>query len=115
MAYALVSGSRARGTARPESDLDLAIGVTAPFDHRDLGDLIARIEAATGHTVDLVLLDEAPPGLAYRMFRDGLVVLERDRGAMVRRKARAILEYFDFKPFEDILARGSLEAAERGR
>ena len=53
--------------------------------------------------------------LAYRIFRDGIVVLERDRNALVKRKAHAILEYLDFTPMHDILVRGALAAAERGR
>jgi hypothetical protein len=65
--------------------------------------------------VDLVLLEEAPAGLAYHVFRDGVVVFERDRPALVRRKARAVLEYLDFKPIEDICTRGVLAAARRGR
>ena len=41
-----------------------------------------------------------PPGLAYRVFRDGVVLLARDRVALVERKVRAILEYLDFQPIE---------------
>jgi hypothetical protein len=114
-AYALVFGSRARGTARPDSDLDIAIGTSAPFDHRRLGDLIGALESATGCVVDLVVLDDAAPALAWRAFKDGIVVFERDRRALVQRKARAILEYLDFKPFEDICTRGVLTAAKHGR
>ncbi len=115
IAYALVFGSQARGTARPDSDLDVAVGVARPLTAHELGDVVSRLESATGQHVDLVLLDEAPPALAYRVFRDGVVVLERDRPALVKRKAWAILEYLDFKPIEDICVRGVLAAAKRGR
>lgn len=115
VAYGLVFGSRARDSARSDSDLDVAVGLSEPLSVEELGDLIGRLEGATGRAVDLVLLDEAAPGLAYRVFRDGVVVLERDRAAMVRRKARAILEYLDFKPIEDIITRGVLARAKHGR
>jgi hypothetical protein len=59
-------------------------------------------------------MEEAPPGLAYRVFATGQVLLERDRPAMVGRKAQAILDYLDFKPIEELCARGVLAAA-RGR
>jgi len=117
VAYALVFGSSARGTTHAESDVDVALGLVGhtPLTALELGDIASRLEAAAGRRVDLVLIDEAPPGLAYRVFRDGRLFFERDRRALVERKARAILEYLDFQPVEDLLARGALAAASRGR
>lgn len=115
VAYALLFGSGGRGTLGPGSDLDVALGLIpgSPMTALELGDLASRLETAAGRPIDLVLLDEAPPGLAYRAFKDGCVLLERDRRALVERKARAILEYLDFKPVEDLCSRGVLAA--RGR
>ena len=118
VAYALAFGSTARGTARPDSDVDLALGLSAgaPRDAQALGRLAARLTAAAGREAHLVLLDEAPAPLAYRIFRDGHVLLERDHAALVSRKARAVLEYLDFKPIEERCAAGVLRAAAaRGR
>jgi predicted nucleotidyltransferase len=117
VAYAVLFGSRARGTAHGTSDIDIAVGLVAgaPRDPRALGALIARLESAAGGSIDVVLLDEAPAPLAYRIFRDGRVLVERDRGALVARKARAILDYLDFKPVEDLCAAGVLRAVARGR
>ncbi len=117
LAYALVFGSRARGSALPKSDLDVAVGLAAGvrLDPHEVGDLISTLEQATGQTIDLVLLDEAPPALAYRAFRDGRVLLERDHGALVERKTRAILDYLDFQPIEAIAVQGVLAAASNGR
>jgi predicted nucleotidyltransferase len=118
VAYALAFGSMVRGTARPDSDVDLALELFpgAPRDARALGGLAARLTAAAGREAHLVLLDEAPPPLAYRIFRDGRVVLERDHAALASRKARAVLEYLDFKPIEERCAAGVLRAAAaRGR
>jgi predicted nucleotidyltransferase len=117
VAYALLFGSSARGTGHAGSDADVAIGL-APGMARDpqtLGRLIARLETAAGRRVDVVLLDEAPAPLAYRIFRDGRLILERDHAALVARKARAILDYLDFKPIEARCAAGVLRAAARGR
>jgi hypothetical protein len=59
---------------------------------------------------------EAPPPLAYRIFRDGRLLVERDRRAMVARKARAVLDDLDFKPVENRCAAAILRsAAGRGR
>lgn len=118
VAYALLFGSSTRGTARPDSDADIAIELTAgaACDVRTLGGLAARLESTAGRPVDLVLLDEAPAPLAYRIFRDGHLLIERDHAALVARKARAILDYLDFKPVEELCAAGVLRAAvARGR
>ena len=115
---ALLFGSRARGTERPDSDVDVAVELThgAARDVRSLGGLAARLESAAGRPVGLVLLDEAPPSLAYRVFRDGRLLVEGDHAALVARKARAILDYLDFKPVEELCAEGVLRAAAaRGR
>ena len=116
VAYAILFGSRGRGSAHDRSDTDLAVGLArgARLSVVELGDLLSRLETAAGGPVDVVLLDEAGPGLAYRAFRDGRVVFERDRGALVARKARAILEYLDFQPVEEAFTRAALAAAQRG-
>jgi predicted nucleotidyltransferase len=116
VAYALVFGSAARRDGRPARDVDVAVGLAAgaTLSIQDLGDLVSRLEKAAGKAVDLVLMGEAPPALAYRVFAQGHVILERDRAALVARKAQAILDYLDFKPIEDLCARGVLAAA-RGR
>ncbi len=104
--YALVFGSHARGTAHAGSDLDIAIGgLDDAFTTKELGDLTSRLESATGQTVDLALLDEAPPGLAFRVFRDGKELVMHNRATFVARKARAILEYLDWKPMENLFTR----------
>jgi len=115
IAYALLFGSGGRGTLSPTSDVDVAVELRrgAPHDTATLGQLAARLESATGRRVDLVLMDEAPAPLAYRIFRDGKVVLERDHAALVWRKAQAILQYLDFKPVEELCAEGVLRAAAR--
>ncbi len=100
--YALVFGSRARGTAHADSDLDIAIGgLRSPLSPHELGSLIGRLESASGRSVDLTNLDEVPPSVAYRVFRDGVVVLDREHRQFVDRKARAVMEYLDWKPVED--------------
>ena len=115
IAYALLFGSGARGTLSPTSDVDVAVELRrgAPHDTATLGQMATRLESATGRRVDLVLMDEAAAPLAYRIFRDGRVVLERDHAALVARKAQAILQYLDFKPVEELCAEGVLRAAAR--
>lgn len=117
IAYALVFGSNARGTAHAGSDLDIAIGLESDthLSALDLGELISRLERASGRQVDIVLMDQAPPPVAYRAFRDGRVIVEKNHRRLAEEKARAILEYLDFRPIEQIATRGVLAAAAHGR
>ena len=116
VAYAYIFGSTARGQDTSWSDVDVAIGLTSgtSLSAYDIGSLTAALETATGRGVDLVLLDEATPPLAYRIFRDGRLIVEVDRRARIDREVRAILEYLDFKPVEEACARGVLAAAAHG-
>ena len=116
IAYAFLFGSRGRGSAHAHSDTDVAIGLTrgARLSAQDAGDLVSRLEAAAGGPVDIVVLDEAGPGVAYRVFRDGRPLFARDRQGVAERRARAILEYLDWKPIEAAFTRAALEASHRG-
>jgi len=115
--YAVLFGSVARGTSHTASDIDVAIGVAADvaFDHRALGRLVTRLESAAGRPVDVVVVREAPCPLAFRIFRDGRLLFERDHRLLADDRARAALEYFDFRPFETLGARGVLAAAADDR
>lgn len=114
VAYALLFGSAACGTDRVDSDVDIALGLKSGvrLSAAEFAELTAQLEAAAGRPVDLVLMDEAPPAVAYRAFRDGAVLVVADRASLVDRKAKAILEYLDFRWVEDAFA---LAAAARGR
>ena len=117
IAYAVVFGSSVRGTAHAGSDLDIAVGLEpgARVSALELGGLIARLEQASGRSIDLVIVNEAPPSLAYRIFRDGRVILEKNHRTLVEHKTNAILQYIDFRPVETLAARGVLAAAAHGR
>jgi predicted nucleotidyltransferase len=112
IAYGLLFGSAARGHAHHRSDLDVAVGLAsgATFDALAVGRLVSDLERASGRRVDLVFLHDAPPALAYRVFRDGIVICARARAAMVERRVRAILDYLDYRPFESAFVRGVLHA-----
>jgi len=112
IAYGLVFGSVSRGHAHAGSDVDVAVGLApgAELEPLAVGRLVSDLEHASGRTIDLVLLHEAPPALAYRVFRDGVALFVRDRSALVERQARAVLDYLDFRPFESAFVKGVLQA-----
>jgi predicted nucleotidyltransferase len=117
LGYAVLFGSEARGDRHGGSDVDVAVGASGGrrLSALELGDIASRLESAAGRPIDIVDLESAPPVLAYRVFRDGRVILERERARLVARRARAVLEYLDFKPLEDQFVKGVLAASSRDR
>ena len=101
MLAAWLFGSVGRGTDRPASDVDIAILTSRPARHTldDLWlDLRADLASIAGREVDLVVVDDAPADLVHRVLRDGLLVLDRERGARIRFEVAARNRFFDMTP-----------------
>jgi predicted nucleotidyltransferase len=99
---AYLFGSVSRGMATPNSDVDVAILLaTAPcptVDGLHLG-LEGELERALGMPVQVVVLNRAPCDLIHRVLRDGILLVDRDRGARIRFEIHARNRYFDLQPF----------------
>lgn len=94
---AVLFGSHAKGTAHPESDIDLGV---LPFDRTmplavEL-DLAATLSRALGVEVDVVRLDGDDLLLGREVARDGVAVLEREPGAFTRYRGEATSAWLDF-------------------
>ncbi len=106
---AYLFGSVARGEARAQSDIDVAVLFEkAPEPRLDAGplDLEAALERSLGRPVQLVVLNRAPADLVHRVLRDGRVVLDRDRAERIRFEVAKRNEFFDLAPIRR-LYRGS--------
>jgi predicted nucleotidyltransferase len=75
---AVLFGSQARETARPDSDVDLAVVVGEGVDLLTLGAQLAEVLELE---VDVVDLADASIPLLEHLMRDGIVVHEGFRGA----------------------------------
>src|SRR5829696_7073944 len=75
-------GSFARGTQRKDSDVDIALLLREP-PGIELDNPASRLEIALeevlGREVQAVVANSAPPDLLHRVFRDGVLLLDRDR------------------------------------
>jgi predicted nucleotidyltransferase len=91
----IVFGSRARGTATPASDVDVA--VRAPGV--DLLELAADLSRATGHEVDVVPLEDVSVPLLDRIVREGVGVHEARPGALATWRARALTDLETDRPW----------------
>ncbi len=114
---AYLFGSQARGTARTLSDVDVAILLEEDGDrHAVVLELAAELSgAAGGRHVDVVVLNTAPVALAYRVIRDGRLLLSRDERARVEHWARTVDRYIDMAPFRRTLAEGTRHRIDEGR
>ena len=117
---AYLFGSRARGTARPDSDLDIAVLYDPLLDangretvRRDVIDRLADSIGALGERADVVDLNRAGSAVGFRVIRDGRRLLERDRAERVRLEARIARAYDDERPRRELLRRGAIEAGRR--
>jgi len=50
------------------------------------------------NTVDVVILNDAPPLLYHRVLRDGVRLIARDPPATTTREGRALSRYCDYVP-----------------
>jgi uncharacterized protein len=94
-------GSRARGTARPDSDVDVAVLAELPRGierHDWKWDLEARLTTALRLPVQVVLVDRAPADLVRRILREDRLLLDRDPKKRVAMEVKKRMEYFDMTP-----------------
>jgi predicted nucleotidyltransferase len=91
-----VFGSVASGRARPGSDVDLAVLLDRPVSLAEELDLRAELARALGRgDVDLVLLREASPLLAYEVVTGGRRLHARDRDEADRFEEGSVRRYLD--------------------
>lgn len=81
-------GSFARGEARPDSDVDLAILCDPPLE-LDRILMMERLAERLGREVDVVDLASAPPALAWEVITTGKVIAAPARDELVDYTLRA--------------------------
>ncbi len=101
VAAAYLFGSVARGTAKPRSDVDVAVLYEGdpPADLAGSGvELAGDLERLLKRTVDVIVLNRAPADLVHRVLRDGHILLDRDRSRRIAFEVQSRNEYFDLLP-----------------
>ncbi len=99
---AVVFGSVAKGTARPDSDLDIAIEAQEPLLAPQRMALIEALASATGRPVDLIDLKTVTQPLLNQIMQTGVrVVGSSDRHADWA--TRNVFDQADFVPYQQRL------------
>ncbi len=114
-------GSYATGRQTALSDIDLAVLFDKSVEEeRYLPErlrLMGELSTILGtDIVELVVLNEAPPGLAYRVIRDGELLFVRDecKSQVVDFKVRTMDRYFDYQPVQKIFSEGLARRIREG-
>jgi uncharacterized protein len=101
---ALLFGSHARGRARPDSDIDVAVLLTREAAQDEASELRRLIGALAGELaadrLDVVILNHAPPALAFQVLKYGREVLVRDPAELVAFRVRTYGAHADYAHVE---------------
>jgi hypothetical protein len=107
---AWVFGSVARGEARHDSDLDVAVLLEAGAGPDVLGVVSVELERhSPSGRVDVIDFRAQGPVLRHRVLSEGVLVLDAAPRERIDAEGRAHVEYLDWKPTHDIAMRVGLE------
>ena len=105
--FAYLHGSRVSGTARPDSDLDVAAWFGRKADSWVVAGPLPGV-------VDLLVLDTAPLELAGRVAMHGRLLFEADPAVRINWEATTRKIYLDEQPRRDQARRDFAQAHRRG-
>jgi predicted nucleotidyltransferase len=101
LAAVYLFGSVARGEARPDSDVDVAVLYRGELPRTLEGlplELEGELERLLRRPVDVIALNRAPLDLVHHVLHEGVLIAEPDRSARIRFEVKSRNEYFDLLP-----------------
>jgi predicted nucleotidyltransferase len=106
---AYLFGSVAHGQADRLSDVDIAVLLDEHLgDEEDVEQqlrFMGDLDEYTDREVQVIILNRAPPLLAYQVVRHGILLYERSRSERIAFEVRTRKVYFDLKPRLDFHTR----------
>ena len=96
---AFIYGSFAKGQARPESDMDVAILLSAGVQWalKARLNMISQLEEIAGRDVQLLVLNTADPIIKHQVFKYGQLILQKNKNFYQAFWVKSLNEYFDLK------------------
>lgn len=95
---AFLFGFQARGTARAGSDVDLAVFLREPYGENEVRKLWNSVEDLLRRDVDMVVLNQAPPGISWTAFQ-GDALVNKDPRLYVEKMLEFSREAEDMRDF----------------
>lgn len=119
VAVAYLFGSHARGEARPDSDVDVALLVPGVSASQRF-DLQLRVwshlsTAADVPELDVIVLEDVPLRLAGQVVVDGVVIYSVDESMRAEYESRTFRESVDFSVLGDPLDREMIRLTAQGK
>jgi len=94
-----IFGSQLTGKIGPQSDYDFAVFLSQktsfPFKYKLKNKLLSILDSKQ---VDLVILNDAPIELKYKIIATGKVIFQKSSAAKVEFEADTLSQYFDYLP-----------------
>ncbi len=100
---AILFGSVGRGSATPDSDIDIALLPEEPIAADARMQMMEEISGVAGRPVDLVDLRQAHGPLLRQILSTGRRLVARDSGALAELIGRSLLEQADFQRHLDYI------------
>ena len=104
----IIFGSRVTGRPKPYSDIDICvITMDRPkrSDKEEIGSFSAR-------NIDLSIFDDLPVFVRFSVFQTGHVIFVRDKLRLDSLKVKTLIQYHDFQPFLERLAKRKVGVLE---
>lgn len=105
-------GSQVTGSARPDSDIDLAVLLPSDRPELPIGErmaLVGALEQLTDRQVDLVILNQAPLPLQFEIIHTGKILYEADVDARTTAEDIIVRDYLDLQPMYERSYRETIE------
>ena len=112
---ALLFGSVAKGKARPESDVDIAISKGRPLDMEERKATIIALADITGRPVDLIDLEDARGLILKKSLTEGIPLIPSDPATLERLLKRMVYDEEDFTPLINRLKKERITAFIDGK
>ena len=100
--FAYIFGSYAQSTIRKNSDIDIAIYLNKDIDIDTYLGAKMNLSETLKREVDLIILNNATPLLKYEIYKNSILLFNRDKTLENKYKVKTLFEYNDIKRYLDL-------------